>query len=171
MTATRLLSLCLLASTAACDASFTDLRPESARGQPVTRPDAGETGEPDPTPAPKPSPGEAAVIAAGTWTGRASYRAGGSAQIVMLEDGNFEVRFSDDFTVSRVPGPVVVVSRRDTLGTSIRPEEGDIELGVQAQPSGAQRYRLPAGADDRRFVWIYCKPFGLEVGRAELVDR
>ncbi|CAN0592616.1 unnamed protein product, partial [Laminaria digitata] len=109
-------------------------------------------------------------VAEGPWQGRADYQASGTASLLMRADGQFELRFSDDFTVSRVPGPVVVLSRRESLSGGIQPQQGDVELGVQAERSGAQSYVLPAGADDRRYVWIYCKPFGLEVGRARLSE-
>ena len=81
------------------------------------------------------------------------------------------MRFSADFSVSGVPGPVVVLSRRPSIGTGIDASAGDVELGPQAARRGAQTYPVPAGADDRRFVWIYCKPFGIEVARAALEDR
>ena len=162
---TRLLLPAFMLLVTACDAQFVDLRPEGSTTPPVT-PDGNNPGNPDNS-----GTGMESVIASGTWEGRASYDASGSADLVMLEDGSFEVRFGSDFSVSRVPGPVVVLSRRDSLAGGIRRGRGDIELGEQAERSGRQSYAIRAGADDRRYVWIYCKPFGLEVGRVELIDR
>ena len=108
------------------------------------------------------------VLRRGTWTPR-DYRASGSAEVVRLADGTVEVRFGDDFDVARVPGPVVVLSYRDRLGSEIEPALGDVELGVLINERGAQTYVVPGNLDDRDFVWVYCAPFGLEVGRAALV--
>ena len=67
-----------------------------------------------------------------------------------------------------VPGPVVVRASEDTLGSRLDPERGDLELGVLEQDRGASSYTLPFPPGPRTFVWVYCKPFGLEEARATL---
>ena len=108
------------------------------------------------------------VLRRGQWSGRSDYRASGQAELIRRPDGTVAVQFSEDFSVSRVPGPVVVLSYRSSLGRSIDPVAGDIELARLTTENGAQIYEVPGAVDDRDFVWVYCEPFGLEVGRAPL---
>ena len=150
--------------TAACDADFVDLRDEAAQGlNPVESPDAGfiDVG---------PTQGDDDVLKVGDWTGRSDYSASGQASVVRLANGQLELRFSDDFRVDRVPGPVVLLSTRETLGRRLDPGAGDVELGRLQTERGAQTYQLPADVEDRTFAWVYCLPFGLEVARVSLED-
>ena len=152
---------------AACDADFVDLRSATART--IAAADAGVVirdaggGDDDVE-----IVDGAAILAIGPWGGRADYAAAGQASIIRRDNGDLELQLSDDFVVDRVPGPVVVLSYRPSIGSEIDPAQGDVELGRLESNRGAQTYALPAGVDDRTFVWVYCKPFGLEVGRAEL---
>ena len=155
----------------ACGADFVDLRSEEARAiatadAGVFRRDAGVDDGASATDAGVSSavPG---VVSIGTWGGRSDYDAAGTATIVRGDDGSLELQLSDDFVVDRVPGPVVVLSYRSSIGRRIAPSEGDVEIGRLVSNSGAQTYPLPEGVDDRPFVWVYCKPFGIEVARAE----
>lgn len=168
---------------AACDARFVDLRaavavPDgSASGADGgVAPDAGITqdggsvadgGPPsDGGLATSPDAG-APVRYEGTWEGRVGYRASGGARVSRGQDGRFALELGADFTVSGVPGPVLVLSTRATLGTSIQPGMGDVEVGALRANSGAQTYDL-GERFNAAYVWVYCKPFGVEVARAGL---
>lgn len=175
----RLHVLLTLVTLAGCDATFTDLRPDGAGLSSLPAPDArgpgdAATGVPDDASGPDAAVPDAAEIAPatalarGAWVGRADYRASGSVALLRRADGALELQLGADFSVSGVPGPVVVLSRREALGRRLDPSQ-DLELGPLTANAGAQTYPAPAGADDRRFAWVFCKPFGLEVGRAELV--
>lgn len=164
---------------AGCEASFEDLRPEQTdasilivdagfvdAGRPAVEMDGG-SGAPglDAGSEDRDSTGEV-VLSAGAWTGRSDYRATGVAEIVRSPDGQSELRLSDDFSVSSVPGPVLVLSFRDRIGSSLDPGQGDVELGPFQRD--LLSYAIPAGADDRLYAWIYCRPFRIEVARAAL---
>lgn len=175
--------LLTLVTLTGCEATFTDLRPEGAGLSGLPGPDAmsrdagprdaapldlDATSGPDAATPDAAAGNPATVLARGTWVGRADYRASGSVELIRRADGALELRLGADFSVSGVPGPVVVLSRREALGRRLDPSQ-DLELGPLTANAGAQTYAAPAGADDRGFAWVFCKPFGLEVGRAELV--
>jgi hypothetical protein len=160
--AVRPLLLLLLLLFAGCEAHFTDLRPEDAgfTGPPI---DAGfvDVGPP---------PADDEVILTGTFSGRGRYSGGGGASVVQRTDGTFELVFADDFTVSSVPGPVVVLSTRASLGSRIDEAQGDINLGVLMSRSGMQSYPVSAAALSAQYAWVFCRPFGVEIARAELME-
>ena len=174
----RALTVGALGLTAACDARVIDLRSDEARALAnadvgVFRRDAGFVDAGAGIDAGFNDAGieTAALLREGTWTGRSDYQAVGQVSLERAEDGRLELRFSDDFIVSRVPGPVVVLSYRDSIGRGIDPAAGDVDLGRLERSSGAQTYAVPPGADDRDFAWVYCEPFALEVARAALEVR
>jgi hypothetical protein len=159
----------------ACDASFTDLRdrpPERDGGALDTEPGSGDSaiGSDGFTAADGAFDPAVGPIARGPWEGRGGYSAEGTAELVVDDSGGLTLRFSDDFSVSSVPGPVVLLSSRAAIGTAIDPAT-DLHLGTLQAEGGAQTYTLPAPAEDRRVAWIYCEPFGIEVGRATLVEE
>jgi hypothetical protein len=108
----------------------------------------------------------ATPLAAGTFVGRGHYGQG-TAQLVDLGNGQLELRFGDDFAVSQVPGPVVYLSSRDALGNTIDPTT-DMYLGTLTNTSGAQSYPIPGEVGDRRYAWVYCGPYRVEVAVAAL---
>ena len=112
----------------------------------------------------------ARVIARGSWAGRSGYAASGVAEIFQTSGGAMEVRLSADFSVSSVPGPVVVLTSRTAIGTQIEPSQGDLNLGTLQKNQGSQVYPVTANVGARRNVWVYCDPFGVEVALAELRD-
>ncbi len=158
----------------ACEADFVDLRESDE--QELVSADAGG-GAPDAGPVDagtvdagddQGGSGTEEVLTVGQWSGRSGYDASGQSQIVRLENGDLELRFSEDFVVDRVPGPVIVLTNGPSLGSRIDPVRGDVDVGVLRANRGAQTYTLPAGVDDRPYVWVFCLPFGLEVARAPL---
>jgi len=189
------LALAALAGGAGCEALYDDLRTAEQRaadrelfgdgdddvgdadvgdvdGGPGLLRDAGPGDDPDggaPGVEDADPPGDGPeVLSTGTWEGRTGYRASGGARIVREPDGRLFLEMAEDFVSQGVPGPVVVVSDRDRLGTSIRPDEGDIELAQLTRTTGFQRYELPPEAADAAFSWVYCRPFGVEVARAPM---
>lgn len=105
------------------------------------------------------------LAAVGTFESR-DYDAEGTVRLVELADGSWELRLDRDFQVESTPGPVVVLTSRKTMGSEIKPGEGDEELGVLRSDSGADTYEVPDGPGSRRNAFIFCKPFGGEIGRA-----
>ena len=144
----------------ACDASFEDLRSSGDGGGTF---DAGfrDVG---------PNVGTERVLSEGTFSGVGSYSASGMASIVSLPDGTAELRFGDDFDTSSVPGPVVVLAYRDEISPSIDTAAGDVEIGALKANSGGQVYPIPANSEDRDHVWIFCKPFGVDISQAVLTE-
>lgn len=161
-------------AAAACDASYVDLRPLSEplrSGPPVDAGALDASGSVDggaPPGVDAGAPPAAGLLREGPWGGRGDYAARGTARLVRDPDARLFLELSSDFSVSRVPGPVLVLSRRAALGSRLDPGAGDVELGPLAANAGAQRVEVPPGSEDRAFAWVFCKPFGLEVGRAEL---
>jgi hypothetical protein len=147
---------------AACDAHFTDLRPDDGGfiGPPI---DGGflDVGPP---------PATDQTIFAGTFSSRGHYSGSGGASIVQRTDGSFELVFADDFSVSRVPGPIVVLTTRESIGSRVDETQGDINLGVLQSSSGAQSYSVTSAALVSRYAWVFCRPYGVEVARAELME-
>jgi hypothetical protein len=45
-----------------------------------------------------------------------------------------------------------------------------ITSGPLRSPSGAQSYPLPVDDGGRRFLFIFCKPFGVEIALSHLED-
>lgn len=155
-----------------CNAIVEDLRPDELR--PQTSPDAGVV-------SPNADAGltdggfldagpnvtlEEVVLSAGQFV-ELDYEITGTSEVVRLADGSLELRMSPDFRSFAVPGPVVVFSNRDLIGRIIQAD--DLRIGALTSNSGAQSYTVPSGAENFRYVFVYCEPFGLEVGRAELL--
>ena len=181
----RRFSIVLVALTCvACEASFRDLRPaddddptnvmaaDMGDGNADADPNAMPNGDPngDPNADPNADPAVETVVATGGFE-RVRYDATGSASLVELADGSYEVRLSSDFSTDNVPGPVVVLASVDSLGTAIDSGRGDIELGPLTNLSGASTFAVPGDPGDRRYVWIYCKPFGVEMSFSLMEDQ
>jgi hypothetical protein len=109
------------------------------------------------------------VVRRGSFEGRAGHNGSGEVELLRI-GGALELRFADSFSSSGVPGPVVVLSPRDRLGTRLDPAAGDVELGTLQRSRGPQTYPAPPGAEQAAYVWIFCKPFGVEVARAALSE-
>jgi hypothetical protein len=106
----------------------------------------------------------AQILARGTFSGRAGHSGAGSASLVRSVVG-LTVELGGDFAVTGVPGPELVLTARDSIGTEIA--AGDLDLGPLRSPNGAQSYAV---SDDggRRNLFVFCKPFGVEVALAVL---
>lgn len=106
------------------------------------------------------------TLGEGTFSGRQGHAGSGGATLVRDASGVDRVVLGDDFVVTDVPGPVVLLTTRTTIGTSITSE--DAQLGVLASATGTSTYAVPGGSQCRRNVFMYCKPFGTEVAFAPL---
>jgi hypothetical protein len=110
------------------------------------------------------------VLARGAFEGLGGHAAVGSVTLVARAGGGFALAFDASFTVTPGPGTVVVLTTRDSLGTMIQTSLGDVEVAAVGASSGAREYTLAADPGARRTVFIFCKPFGIEFGRARLDD-
>ena len=107
-------------------------------------------------------------FASGTFTGENGYTAAGSATFYRDSDGVIELRLSDDFAISTMLGPdvVVVLSARPHV-PAIDPAT-DINLGALQQVSDRQTYLLPGSDGGRRSVFVFDQKQSLECAVASL---
>lgn len=115
--------------------------------------------------------GASTILGHGTFSGRAGHIGAGSVSLLEYPAQDLlEIRFGPDFFCSDVPGPVVVLTSRDDLGTSLDALAGDLEVATLAKTAGAQSYFLDGAqaAETRGNVFVFCKPYGLEVAKAPL---
>ncbi|MFN3200597.1 MAG: hypothetical protein ACE366_19515 [Bradymonadia bacterium] len=178
-----MMAMAVCALSAGCDASFEDLRSAEERA-PVTpeSPPAPQADPPGESLAEGPgegsegeggedeTPAEDIVVARGTWEGRSDYAAGGEVLLIQRADGNYEFELSDDFRTADLPGPTLVISSRESLGSSLSAAAGDIEITRLDRVTGAQIHEIPTDPEGRRVAWVYCKPFGIEMARAILEE-
>lgn len=184
-----LFALLLGGGLTACNASFDDLRPPStdSGGLDIAMPSeqgvdlgvqpdgrATDGGRDDGTrpdavidSRPPPDAAQAGPISKGAFSGLSGYQVSGEATVERQPDGSFKLLFSSTFSASSGPALVVVMSDRATLGT-IQTAQGDVRVAELKSNSGAQSYDLSAAAAARRTVWIFCEPFGVDFGKAEL---
>ena len=169
----RLIVCCCLGGVPGCDATFVDqrrARPDSAANPDGARAPDGPSAIPD-GPAPgADAPTSAGVFARGTFEGRAGHGGEGAAKLSRRADGTIELTFGSDFSVSGVAAPVVVLSSRANLGKAIDPRSGDLHLGALRSTRGEQSYSVSRGDGGRRWAWVYCEPFAVEIARAKLED-
>ncbi|MEM1347574.1 MAG: hypothetical protein AAGI01_03395, partial [Myxococcota bacterium] len=124
-------SLALATLALGCEAAFTDLRPDED-GAPLTfdpllgqdEEDQGDATSGDDSAL---DPVLEEVVLQGSFE-RVDYDAAGGAQIVRLTDGTYEVRLDEDFFNAPIPGPVLVLTLEPSIGTTIDPRRGDIEI-------------------------------------------
>lgn len=101
----------------------------------------------------------------GDFQGQNGYRTEGTAVLRILEDGtSLSLDLQENFGASNGPGLFVYLSNsRTSVG-------GGIELGPLQSNAGAQSYAVPAGVSltQYNFVLIFCRPFSVPFGAAEL---
>jgi hypothetical protein len=180
------LSILALAGLFGCDAIYTDLRPEqptvdgaipSNGGAAIDAfgPDGGSSA-PDATPIDAGPAGEldagaTALELVGAFQGRGGYDAAGTATLRTSADG-LELIFSDDFASAAVPGPVVVVTGRSSIGTALTDADTLVARLDGDSIAGPNTFAVDLDAPpDPAFVFIYCEPFGVETARAALEAR
>lgn len=163
------MSVALVLSTG-CDALYDDLRETTLSGP--TGSDGGAAAPDGGTLPPGTDASAPPSFAPRTamWQGRGGYEASGTVTFERGDNGRLQVRFGEDFSTQGVPGPVVVLSTRESLNGSAPDQAGDFNLGVLQSTSGAQVYEAPPGSENARFVWVYCLPFRVEIARATLPE-
>ena len=105
-----------------------------------------------------------AATRSGTFEGVRGYSAQGIATMEMDQNGVITLTFDSDFRISSGPGLYVYLSNnRQSIS-------GGIELNRLQSTRGAQTYTIPSGVSltDFNNVLIFCKPFGIPFGVAEL---
>lgn len=186
----RSLALTLLLFAFGCEAIFTDLSPppdgdisldaatdssvpdsNTADAGPNTGPSTDVGPDMDSGPVPVDAgPSSPVLLGSGTFEGRGGYPASGSVRLEQLAAGEYQVVVSDDFSSAAVPGPVILVTPRDAIGTRLSAEDINVTALSAEQIAGAGTYTFSAGSvPDDAYIFIYCEPFGVETARAELV--
>ncbi|MCU0673391.1 MAG: hypothetical protein MUE69_11430 [Myxococcota bacterium] len=166
----------------ACDARFSDLRPEEASLDSGTNGvdaavlpvdasgiDTSQDASRDPEDAAT-EDATTAVVATGSFEGRGGYDASGSVTLEHLGGERYALVTSDDFATAAVPSPVLLVSDRDALGSRLQPSDVRVATLNASQLRGAQRFELTLTSVPA-YAWVYCEPFGVETARARLEAR
>ncbi|RMG64729.1 MAG: hypothetical protein D6722_16635 [Bacteroidetes bacterium] len=99
----------------------------------------------------------------GTFSGASGYSVSGEVSLQPQGSG-YELVLSDDFMAQPGPGLYVYLAPQGSSGS------GGAEIAALQANSGAQTYAIPGSVDPAGFshVLIYCKPFGVVFGAAEL---
>lgn len=167
----------------ACDARFSDLRPEEGSldsgtnvvdGGVDTNRDASrdledaalEDAAPEDA-APEDATPAVTVVATGSFEGRGGYDASGRVALEHLGGDRYALVTSDDFATAAVPSPVLLVSDRDALGARLQPSDVRVATLNASQLRGAHRFELTLTSVPD-YAWVYCEPFGVETARARL---
>jgi len=100
----------------------------------------------------------------GNFMGINGYRASGMVALNTSSDGSITIDFASDFSVQNGPGLYLYLSNQSDEVT------GGLEIGELRSTSGADSYEISESADinDFNYVILYCKPFGVGFGTAEL---
>ncbi|MEM9071747.1 MAG: hypothetical protein AAGE52_24775 [Myxococcota bacterium] len=159
-----------------CDARFENLR-SGLDSQDAAQPDTGAVPDagvvPDAGAGQDAGPGdEPTVIGEGEFEGRTGYDASGGVRVEQTGPQSYQVVLGDDFASAAVPGPVLVVSGRDRLGTALVSEDILVTRLSRDQIRGAGTYTFETNElPGNTHVYVYCEPFGVETARARLELR
>ena len=96
--------------------------------------------------------------------GAGSHQATGTLAITKDKNGR-SILTMTDITVDRVPDGRVYLAKDGDYAKGV-------ELGKLTQFSGAVEYSIPVGIDAQNYdsVVIWCKAFGVEIGRGTFAD-
>lgn len=100
----------------------------------------------------------------GQWEGLNGYRASGDVTLMLNDEGNVIMVLGDNFSAQDGPGLYFYLSNSRTSVS------GGIELGAVRSVTGGDTYEVPEGVGLNTFnnVVLYCKPFGVGFGTAQL---
>lgn len=100
----------------------------------------------------------------GSFEGLNGYRASGEVTLMVNDNGGLTMVLADNFSAQNGPGLYFYLSNQPNRIS------GGVELGEVRSVSGADSYSVPDGVelDDFNHVVLYCKPFGVGFGTAEL---
>jgi hypothetical protein len=112
--------------------------------------------------------GEFTVVAEGELTGLA-HGSSGSAMLIRLEDGSYQVRF-EDLSTSNGPDLRVYLSNAPADGDPDALDDDFVDLGGLKGNQGNQNYDVPAGTDPSSFrsVVVWCRRFSVGFAVAPL---
>ena len=108
----------------------------------------------------------------GTFSGAGGYRTSGTVFLEEDPSGGLVLRFDSDFKV-QMSGFYVILYTTTQISLRRPPPEGTfVNLGQVTATTGAQSYTVPMNValDDYDYVIIYCRPFDVVVGVAELSE-
>lgn len=105
---------------------------------------------------------ELKVIAIGNFVGLENHDASGTVNIIEA-GGKYYVRFEEDFTSTNGPDVRVYLGKNNKHA----PETA---MGLIKGNIGSQNYEIPAGVnvEDYDAVWLWCKAFTVDFGKADL---
>ena len=113
-----------------------------------------------------------APVLVGSFEGRGGYDAAGSVTLAPAEGGGLLLTLSDDFASAAVPGPALVVTSRDRLGTALTDADTLVTRLGADMIRGPGTFSVPLAAPpEPAWVFVYCEPFGVETARARLEPR
>jgi uncharacterized protein YjdB len=100
----------------------------------------------------------------GVFNGRGSYNVSGNVTLKSTSNNNLELTLSSNFASSAGPGLHVYLSNSGTSAS------GGLEIAPLRKTSGSDTYLVTGGVnlDQYKYVLIYCKPFTVIFGVAEL---
>ena len=104
----------------------------------------------------------AAVVSAGTFTGRNDHITTGNVSVVKAASG-YQLVLAGDFSLDGAPDPIVALGNNGTYS----PEN---KLAALKNISGAQTYAIPASMNPADFseAYIWCEQFNVSLGIAPL---
>lgn len=105
---------------------------------------------------------EPQVVAEGVFEGLKGHRASGAAKLIKVGDKYF-VRLEDDFYVTNGPDLFVHLGKDGVYAP-------EAQLASLKGNDGSQNYEVPVGIDVLKYneVWIWCRAFSVEFGKAVL---
>lgn len=99
----------------------------------------------------------------GTFSGRGSYKVSGRVTLKAGDNNTLELTLGSNFSSSAGPGLHVYLSNSGTSAS------GGLEIAPLRKTSGSDTYQvIGANLDQYKHVLIYCKPFTVIFGSAEL---
>lgn len=99
----------------------------------------------------------------GVFAGKNGYTASGEASLEVAGGNGIKLTLADNFSTSNGPGLYLYLSNKSNSTT------GGAELGKLRKTSGSDSYTLDGVAlDQYKYVLIFCKPFNIPFGAAEL---
>jgi len=105
------------------------------------------------------------VMSRGDFTdGEPGHHAAGTAVLLKYTDGNYAVRFEDDFEVTNGPDLFVYFGRDGVYDKNAR-------ISNLKASKGGQNYMVPKEIDASRYdeLWIWCRAFSVKFGAAKLL--
>lgn len=101
------------------------------------------------------------------------HKVSGTANIVRLDDGGYELRLAD-FVSDFGPDVVIIVSTAEepTTDKAIKSSEW-VSLGARQSLTGDQTYALPDGVDPKKWhsVGVWCESYSVLFGAAALEQK